>query len=182
MSLEQISFAAQIVSAIAIIASLIFVGMQVRQATEAVRNSSSQAHSAIYTQIVSTIIENADFAAIWRRGLTDPSAVDDDEWVRFVAYTSALFRFYESSRVQWLHGQLNEEHWQTIEGQIKTLGTQPGIQAWWKIRGHWHSSAFVTWFEGLDLSKQISLYGEGAERNSSTAGVPRASGAGLSRS
>jgi hypothetical protein len=182
MSLEQISFAAQVVSAIAIIASLIFVGMQVRQATAAVRNSSSQAHSAIYTQIVSTIIENADFASIWRRGLTEPSALDEDEWVRFVAYASALFRFYESSRVQWLHEQLNEEHWQTIEGQIKTLGSHPGIQAWWKIRGHWHSSAFVTWFEGLDLSNQILMYGRDVARKSSKAGAPRASGADLSRS
>ena len=179
MSLEQISFAAQIVSAIAIIASLIFVGMQVRQATQAVRNSSSQAHSAIYTQIVSTLIENADFASIWRRGLADPSAIDEDEWIRFVAYVSALFRFYEASRVQWLHGQLDEEHWQTIEGQIKTLGAQPGVEAWWKIRGHWHSSAFVAWFEGLDLSNQISLYGEGPARKSSKAGTPRASGANL---
>ena len=80
MSLEQASLVAQIISAVAIIGSLIFVGVQLRQATSAMRNSSSQAHSAIYTGLVSTIIENADFASIWRRGLADPSTLDDEHW------------------------------------------------------------------------------------------------------
>jgi hypothetical protein len=158
MSLEQASFVAQIMSALAIIASLIFVGVQLRQATKAVRNSSSQAHSSIYTQIVTTLIENGDFARIWRRTLTNPPSASEDEWVRFVAYSSALFRFYESSRVQWLQGQLNEEHWQTIEEQVRTLATQPGIQAWWKLRGHWHSAAFQAWFEAIPNSELEPLY------------------------
>lgn len=158
MSLEQASLVAQIVSALAIIASLIFVGLQVRQATKAVRNSSSQAHSSIYTQIVTTLIEHGDFAGIWRRTLIDPASVNEVDWVRFVAYCSALFRFYESSRVQWLHGQLNQEHWQTIEGQVRTLATQPGIQAWWKLRGHWHSASFRAWFEAIPSSELEPLY------------------------
>jgi hypothetical protein len=158
MSLEQASLVAQIVSALTIIASLIFVGIQVRQATSALRNSSSQSHSAIYTQIISTVIENADYASIWRRGLIDPASLNDDEWVRFVAYTSGMFRFYESSRVQWLRGNLDDEHWQNIEQQIRTLGAQPGVRAWWKLRGHWHSKAFRSWFEGLELGPDRFMY------------------------
>lgn len=130
MSLEQVSFVAQIVSALAIIASLIFVGVQLRQATSAMRNSSSEAHSAIYTGLVSTIIENADFASIWRRGLNDPCSLTEDDWVRFIANTSAQFRFSESSRVQWIEGLLDEEHWQNVEAQVKSFVPQAGIKAW----------------------------------------------------
>jgi hypothetical protein len=158
MSLEQASLIAQIVSALTIIASLIFVGIQVRQATSALRNSSSQAHAALYTQIISAVIDNGEFASIWRRGLIDPGALDDVEWVRFVAYTSGMFRFYEASRVQWLRGNLDDEHWQNIEQQIRTLGTQPGVQAWWQVRAHWHSTAFRSWFEGLQLGTDRFMY------------------------
>lgn len=158
MSLEQASFVAQIVSAVAIIASLIFVGVQLRQATRAVRNSASQAHSSIYTQIVSPLIEAGDFAAIWHRTITNPASASDVEWVRFVAYCSSLFRFYEASRVQWLHGQLDKEHWQTIEEQVRTLATQPGVQAWWKLRGHWHSAAFQAWFGAMPYGDVEALY------------------------
>jgi len=149
MTLEQWAFVAQIVSAIAVIASLIFVGVQLRQATSAIRATSSQAHSALYTDLVRSIIDNGDFARVWAIGLTRPKDLDEEEWVRFVAYASALFRLYESSRVQWLNGRLDEEHWHTIERQAADFGHLPGLQIAWKLRGHWFSAEFRAWFEGL---------------------------------
>src|SRR5919107_4593385 len=98
MTLEQASLVAQIASAVAVIASLIFVGFQLRQATAAIRGSSSQAHSELYTTLVQSIIDHGDFARIWSTGLSDPASLTQEEWVRFVAYASALFRLYESSR------------------------------------------------------------------------------------
>lgn len=149
MTLEQWAFIAQIVSAIAVIASLVFVGFQLKRATAAIRATSSQAHSSLYTDLVQSIIDNADFARVWSIGLTDPKALAEEEWVRFVAYASALFRLYESSRVQWLNGRLDEEHWHTIERQAADFGHLPGLQVAWKLRGHWYSAEFHAWFDGL---------------------------------
>lgn len=149
MTLEQWAFVAQIVSAIAVIASLVFVGFQLKHATAAIRATSSQAHSSLYTGLVQSIIDNADFARLWSIGLTEPKRLTEDEWVRFVAYASALFRLYESSRVQWSNGRLDEEHWRTIERQAADFGHLPGLQLAWELRGHWYSSEFRAWFEGL---------------------------------
>lgn len=149
MSLEQLSFLAQILSAITVIASLIFVGIQLKQATAAIRASSSQAHSGLYTDLVRSIIDNADFARTWSIGLSDPGALSDAEWVRFVAYASALFRLYESSRVQWLNGRLDDEHWHTIERQAADFGHLPGLERAWALRRHWYSPEFRAWFDGL---------------------------------
>ncbi len=149
MTLEQWSFIAQIISAVAVVASLIFVGFQLKHATSAIRATSSQAHSSLYTDLVQSIIDNADFARTWSVGITDPKALPEEEWVRFVAYASALFRLYESSRVQWLNGRLDEEHWNTIERQAADFGHLPGLQAAWRLRGHWFSPEFQSWFEGL---------------------------------
>lgn len=149
MSLEELAFLAQIISAVAVIGSLLFVGIQLRQATAAIRASSSQAHSGLYTDLVRSIIDNADFARTWSIGLTDPKALSEAEWVRFVAYASALFRLYESSRVQWLNGRLDDEHWHTIERQAADFGHLPGLQLAWDLRGHWYSSEFRAWFDGL---------------------------------
>ena len=159
MNLEQASLVAQIVSALAVIASLIFVGFQLRQATAAIRASSSEAHSALYTELVHSIIDNADFARIWTAGLKDPKALSEEDWVRFVAYASALFRQYESSRVQWQKGRLDDEHWQTIEKQATTFGHLPGLMIAWKLRGHWYSPNFRTWFESLEPYDAPAAYG-----------------------
>ena len=158
MTLEQASLIAQIVSAVAVIASLIFVGIQLRRATSAIRATSSQAHSGLYTDLVQSIIDNADFARLWSVGLTDPKALGEEDWVRFVAYASALFRLYESSRVQWLNGRLDEEHWHTIERQAADFGHLPGLQLAWNLRGHWFSPEFRAWFDGLTPVQQPRPY------------------------
>ena len=158
MSLEQASFLAQIISAVAVIASLVFVGFQLNRATAAIRASSSQAHSSMYTDLVQSIIDNADFARAWSIGLTDPKSLSEVEWVRFVAYSSALFRLYESSRVQWLNGRLDEEHWHTIERQAADFGHLPGLQRAWNLRSHWYSAEFRAWFDGLTQTEQPSPY------------------------
>lgn len=150
MTLEQASLVAQVVSAVAVIASLIFVGFQLRQATAAIRASSSVAHAALYTELVHSIIDNEDFAQIWSDGLADPKALSEAEWTRFVAYASALFRQYELSRVQWQNGRLDAEHWHTIEKQATSFGHLPGLKAAWRLRGHWYSPDFREWFESLE--------------------------------
>ena len=159
MTLEQASLVAQIVSAVAVIASLIFVGVQLRQASAAIRGASSEAHAALYTDLVHSIIDNADFARLWSVGLNDPKALLEDEWVRIVASSSALFRQYETSRVQWQKGRLDHEHWHTVEKQAANFRHMPGLKAAWKVRGHWYSPDFRDWFDSLDASDIPPTYG-----------------------
>jgi hypothetical protein len=158
MSLEQASFVAQILSALAVIATLIFVGFQLKKATSAIRATSSQAHSGLYTDLVRSIIDNPDFARSWSIGITDPKALKEEEWVQFVAYASALFRLYESSRVQWLNGRLDDEHWHTVERQAVDFGHLPGLRMAWQLRGHWFSPEFRAWFDGLDREEMPKPY------------------------
>jgi hypothetical protein len=159
MSLEQASFLAQILSSILVFASLIFVGVQLRHANKTARAASSQAHSAMYHALITSIInDDLGFATIWRKALGDLDTLSEDELVRFFALASAMFRFFEASRVQWLRGQLDDEHWHTIEQQAITLAVQPGMQSFWVIRRHWHCAAFQEWFEGLPLEEARPLY------------------------
>lgn len=161
MSLEQASYLGQIVGAVAVIASLLFVGVQLRQNTQAVRASTSQAHAAVYHGIIASIVDSGEFAGIWRRGLADSASLDPDERVRFVSFVSTLFRFYESSLVQWSRGQLDREHWDTVAQQAISLRGQPGIAEWWRLRRGWHSKRFQDWFETLVPTRVDALYPEG---------------------
>lgn len=158
MTLEQLAFWSQILSAFAVIASLVFVGLQLSKATAAIRAQSSQAHSGLYTELVRSIIDNGDFARSWAVGQSDPNALDEGEWTRFVAYASALFRLYESSRVQWLNGRLDGEHWHTIERQAADFGHTPGLKIAWDLRRHWFSEDFQAWFDGLAPTEQRQPY------------------------
>lgn len=158
MTLEDWSALAQLVGAFGVIASLIFVGFQLRQNTKAVRASTSQGHSTTYQDVIAHLIDGADFPRIWRIALAEPEKITEDERVRFLAFVSALFRFYEASQVQFLRGQLDKEHWHTIHQQAINLAAQPGIKAWWVLRRHWHSKPFQDWFEALEAPTSPGLY------------------------
>ena len=169
MSLEQASSLAQIISALAVIASLIFVGLQVRQNTNAVRAASSQAHSTMYHSITDNLVNQGDFAQIWWKGVENLEDLQEGEIVRFLSFNSSIFRFFESSRVQWLRGQMDDEHWHTVEQHAIALAVKRGVQGFWQLRKHWHCRAFQEWFESLPASEVTPLYtnlaaSSGAER------------------
>jgi hypothetical protein len=150
MSLEQGSAIAQIVGAVVGIPLLIFVGIQLRLATKAVRASSSQAHAATFHALSASIFDNANgFAGIWRQGLRGTAGLSEEERVRFFAFVSSLLRFFESARIQWLRGQLDEEHWRAIERQAEQLAKEPGVREFWHERRHWHGRNFQDWFNAL---------------------------------
>jgi hypothetical protein len=150
MSLEQWSAIAQILTAVAVVPSLIFVGVQLSLATKAVRASSSQAHSAMYHALSASIVENPEgFAMIWQNGLGGTEALSEEERVRFFAFISSLLRFFESARIQWLRNQLDREHWRAIEQQARNLAAQAGVREFWGERQHWHCVQFQLWFNSL---------------------------------
>lgn len=158
MSLEQASFLAQIISAVAVFASLVFVGLQVKQNTSAVRAASSQAHSTMYHGLTDNLVNHRDFAQIWWKGVESLEALNEGEIVQFVAFNSSIFRFFESSRVQWMRGQLDDEHWHTVEQHAIALAVKPGVQGFWHLRKHWHCQAFQAWFESLPTREISPLY------------------------
>lgn len=153
MTLSDLAAIGGFLGGAAVVASLVFVGLQLRQNTQAMQAAASQAHAANLQQIVSDIITNNDAARVWRQGLSSPDGLTDDERVRFVALVSGFFRFFEAARLQWRHGQLDSQHWHYVEHQMRDLIRQSGVQMYWRMRKHWHSREFCDWVEGLPAEK-----------------------------
>lgn len=158
MTLSELASIGNLVGGIAVLASLIFVGVQLRQNTRAVRATASQAHSANWQQIMSPFVEHADVAQLWRVGLENLDRLDDDDRIRFIALASGIFRFWEGARLQWRHGQLDREHWQNVETCAIDFATQPGMKTYWSVRRHWHSVDFQAWFEDLPVHAAHAPY------------------------
>src|SRR5215472_4818834 len=115
MSLSDLASLGSFVSGVAVLASLIFVGVQLRQNARAVQASTSLGHTTAYNQVVAPLLTEVGLARVWRIGLMDPNALDDDERVRFIVFCNTLFRFFEAQRLQWQLHQLSAVHWNVIE-------------------------------------------------------------------
>ena len=164
MSLSDLASIGSLISGVAVAITLIFLVMQMRQNTLAVKATATQSFSALYQQISNIVVVNGDMARIWRQGLDDIHQLSDDERVRFISYLSTIFRFMESARLQWRHGQLDNQHWYELETEIKDFSMQPGVKAYWALRRHWHADDFGRWFESLPPSEIVpAFYGKSAK-------------------
>jgi len=149
MTLTDLAAIGSFISGVAVVVTLVFLLLQTRQNTRAIRAAASQAHAANYQALLASIIEDGEVARLWRVGLGDIEKLTDDEKARFVILSSGLFRFFEAARLQWRHGQLDAEHWYSIDTQIRDTIRNPGLQTYWSMRGHWHSPEFRAWVDAL---------------------------------
>ena len=82
MSLEQISYIAQIAGSIGVIVSLVFVGLQVRQNTAALYRNEHNSTMAQWTVIRTAIVQNRDIAELMTSGLNGSRALDAADQLR----------------------------------------------------------------------------------------------------
>ena len=94
MNWEAIGTIAEVVGAIAVVLSLIYVATQIKQNTAAARAGSINQINSQYGALMSQIAMNGDLARIYRKA-TDGEELEPDESVRYTAYLSAFFAFLE---------------------------------------------------------------------------------------
>jgi hypothetical protein len=141
MSIQDWAAISEIVGAIAIIVSLIYVGVQLRQNTRATRVITSQAFVQTYGGVVSHLQE-PEFRDIFWRGLAGLSNLHGGELAAFGAWAGHLFRTWESYYFQRKARAFEDQIWSGWNRQFRDLLGYPGVQEIWTIRRHHFSEEF----------------------------------------
>jgi hypothetical protein len=82
MSLEQLSYLAQIAGAVGVVLSLVFVGLQIRQNTAALQRNEHNSTMAQWTVIRMAITGNRDIAELMTAGLRGEKTLDAADQLR----------------------------------------------------------------------------------------------------
>ena len=75
MDPNLIAAVAEAVGALAVVASLVYLTIQVRQSTDVARATYHIAQSANYRAVAMAMAENAELSELWHRGLADPRSL-----------------------------------------------------------------------------------------------------------
>ena len=149
MGLEQLSFISEIVAAIAVIASLIYVGRQVRENTTATKSAAAQAMAGAVNGYVGLINSSTNLADILHRGATGMNKLQGGEVIQFGAFLDQMFINCEAVYYQWRDGVLDERLWDTYRHVIVDMMSQEGSREWWANRRHWFGTEFADSVEEL---------------------------------
>jgi len=142
MTLEEINFIAEIIASAAVIASLLYIGWEVRLNTVATRTGAAQAYVGANDEIVGLINESGNLADILHRGANGMSALQGGDLIQFMAFHDQVFVSFQSFYIQWQNGALDQRLWQTYKLAFVDLLAQQGQREWWVIRRHWFFDEF----------------------------------------
>ncbi len=147
MDLETASLLAEIVGALVVVVSLLYLGVQSRQNTNGVkRSSTADAIAAFrewnYLQIVDTTIRQ-----LFIKGAKGLENLSDDERAQFWPYMFTYYKTAELMHFQYINGAMDEGVWAGWESLLSSYCTLPGLLQFYEDRRLLFSPRFQEWME-----------------------------------
>ena len=131
MSIQDLGSIGELLAALATLATLIYLAVQVRQNTRALKSATFQNITSEMSRNVEPISVNADLAAIMVKGMPDPDSLKPEERLRLASVFVASFRRMESVFVQSKLGSIDDELKEGFETSMASLLTTPFGSEWW---------------------------------------------------
>ena len=97
MSWESVGIIAEIIAATAVVISLIYVGLQIKDNTRVAKAESRRTYSEHSMQCLSAIASSTEATSIFRRGQTEPETLTEDEFTRFLFQLAMIAAQVESA-------------------------------------------------------------------------------------
>jgi hypothetical protein len=132
---------------IAVVTSLIFVGLQIRQSADASKVEAARNISAEWRSVYQGTAANRQVAEVLHRGSTDYESLDVVDFMQFNAVMHQIFHAAASTYYQYEHGMLDEETFEGICRQLRQICGVPGIRDYWGSRKEIFPARFQTYID-----------------------------------
>jgi hypothetical protein len=130
MSLTDLASIGSLASGIAVLFSLLFVGVQIRQSNRNQRSLMQQGRSARNVELLLRLTEPR-LSGIMARILAGDD-VTDEEFISYYGFAAAVFWSYEDSFLQLNDGMLDPKAWDSDVLTLRGLLSNPAYRAVWR--------------------------------------------------
>lgn len=149
MNWEAINAISQLVSSIAVILSVLYLGIQVHQSTRVAKVAAQDAAAAAIRDVTNTFMENAEMARIWRAGLENLESLSAEDQARFFHATHQFLKALETIHFHHANGLMDEQLWLGWQELLRHYVATPGISHYLNLRPEIFSERFRTYVAGL---------------------------------
>ncbi len=145
MKLSEWAHVAEIIGGAAIVASLVFVGIEVRENTQVVRAQSDRMIDQQNVALNIVVTESSDFAEILVRGESDRGSLNAVDLARFDNYCLARFGAYENVVGNFSGGFISSEEFEIWTVHFESRFLKPGYRHFWQEYRHAYFPVFRAW-------------------------------------
>lgn len=148
MLLSDLASLGSLVGGFAVLTSLIYLALQVRQSE---RNQQISIRHSRVSRTVDLHLALADpaVASAWLHGLAGPEQITPTELSQFINLCRALFFHFEDSFYQRDAGVLNDDAFETVVAGARLMARSPGFRAAWKMARPNFGGRFLSFMDGV---------------------------------
>ena len=160
MNWEAIGAVGELVGALAVLVTLIYLSMQIRQNTKSVQAAAVDSANSQVSRIREVMFADADVANIYRRGTEDPASLSQDDTIRYRLLMHNIMLSLSNSITQASVSGLSESR-SEVELSIlaRVVGTAGGRWFWDTYRDEFEGS-----FHGIIDCLYLDIYDEAAQK------------------
>jgi len=133
----------QLAAVIVGIPSIIYLALQIRAQTKERHQSVVNALTVQWGDLTRSFHDNAEFCAIYLRGVLRFNDLDAVSKLRFSSFLNRFFKNFQAMYFSHRDGVLNASLWGEVERTMSDVIAYPGVQEWWETRRHWQTEEFA---------------------------------------
>ena len=152
MTLQEVYFVTEIVVSIAIIASIAFVALELKQNSYLLRKSMADQRAQRINWMVETICTDADFRDFERRIDTEYTTFDEDQRFRANMLGVRVLRSILDELLAYFDGQISEDEWLNLKWNMEHAAKRPNHKAAYLWLKDGYSKKVQEYWEALDTS------------------------------
>lgn len=133
MTLEDLGNLGDFLGGLAVIATLLYLAVQIRQSTAAIRISAERGADPV--SAMSLITQSPANAATYHQGLRDSQQLDSEQRTLFYLLMAAQFYSIHSGFRAFELGTQSEDTWKWQSKALKFYASQIGVKRWWVHQG-----------------------------------------------
>lgn len=147
--LEALANLGEIVGAVAVVVSLIYLAVQVRQNTQAQQTENFSRALDRVAAIQAALSQHSETAVIFAKGVADPSKLTPKERIQFTWSMYELFGAFEFMFLLSKKNSIPDDVWQRWSSAVAYWLSYAGVQTWWRARPIPFTNSFTAYIESL---------------------------------
>ncbi len=141
MDWDAVGAIGEVLGALAVVATLGYLAIQIRQNTKAVRIQTYQAIMDSSNRLADSLAsQNVD--DVYRKGRKDPQGCTPEEWAQFVLIAGQVVNLYEGLFLHHQSGAIDDDFFRNRWMTFQRIINQPGFRLMWteKMDAYYASS------------------------------------------
>jgi hypothetical protein len=149
MNWDAIGAIAELLGAVAVLATLVYLARQIRQNRASVESASAETVLSNITAAFQNAATSSELARIIFTGQENIKTLTDEERGQFVFWFYGYFRILEQAYHHYLAGNFSESIWAGHTRHTQSLVNSSGVKQYWEMRREVFSPEFRTYIDEL---------------------------------